>query len=87
MPVTTSTPPTIAASPSIAWLTMSRARLGTRSMTAPVHGARTSIGMNCSPVTMPSAVPEFWVRTVRTTQSWAARPIQVPTLEMIAPVA
>ena len=36
---------------------------------------------------MPTAAPELSVSTVRTSQSWATRCIQVPVFETIAPVA
>ena len=62
-------------------------RLGKRSTSIPANGARMRKGRNCSPVTMPSAVDEWSVRIVRTSQSWATRPIHVPTLETIAPEA
>ena len=34
---------------------------------------------------MPTAWAEWWVRMVRTSQSWATRCIQVPMLETIEP--
>ena len=45
------------------------------------------MGPNCSAITMPTAVAFLWVSSVRTSQSWAVRCIQVPTLETSAPPA
>ena len=45
------------------------------------------MGPNCSPVVIPTATAELAVSTVRTSQSWATRCIQVPVLEIIAPAA
>ena len=68
------------------WVYISSVRLGMRSASDPAYGASTAIGRNCSPVTMPSAVEELFVRMVRTSQSWATRAIQVPTFEIRPPV-
>ena len=62
-------------------------RLRNRSAIIPVDRREQRNGRNCSPVTMPSAVDEWSVSTVRTSQSWPTRPIQVPTLETSAPEA
>jgi hypothetical protein len=70
----------------MSWVTTSTLRLANRSATSPAAGDISSIGRNCSPVTMPSAVAELSV-SFRTIQSWATRCIQVPTLEMTAPPA
>ena len=67
------------------WVAISSRRLGSRSAISPPYGASSSIGRNCSPVVMPTASAEWSVRMVRTSQSWATRCIQVPTLETIAP--
>ena len=45
------------------------------------------MGRNCSPVVMPTAVPEWSVRIVRTSQSCAILCIQVPMLDTRAPPA
>ena len=48
-------------------------------------GASKSIGANCSAVVIPNASAELSVRMVNTSQSWATRCIQVPTLETMPP--
>src|SRR5450756_3055626 len=60
-------------------------RLGKRSVITPAIGANNTIGANCSPVTIPNATDECGVSSVRTNQSWATRPIQVPVLDTRAP--
>jgi len=58
-----------------------------RSAAKPVHGSSSSCGANCSAMTTPSADAFWWVSWVSTSQSWAVRCIQVPTLETSAPAA
>ena len=67
------------------WVANRMRRLRNRSATIPAHGASSTIGANCSPVTTPRAIGSLSVSWVRTSQSWATRPIQVPTLETSAP--
>ena len=52
------------------WVTSRMRRLRKRSAISPAHGASSRKGRNCRPVTMPSAVDEWSVSTVRTSQSW-----------------
>jgi hypothetical protein len=69
------------------WVANRMRRLGKRSAIIPPTGAKSARGANCNPVTIPNATDELSVNTVRTNQSWATRPIQVPVLEMRAPAA
>ena len=73
--------------PSSDWVVSRMRRLLNRSAIIPVTGASSRNGRNCSPVTMPSALDEWSVSWVRTSQSWPTRPIQVPTLETSEPEA
>ncbi len=56
-----------------------------RSATVPVSGSSRTAGPNCSAIVIPTAVASSSVSWVSTSQSWAMRCIQVPTLETIAP--
>ena len=70
-----------------AWVAISSLRRFSRSAAKPVKGNSTSCGPNCSAITMPTAVALWFVRWVSTSQSWAVRCIQVPTLDTSAPAA
>ena len=70
------------------WVVSRMRRLLNRSAIIPVdRREHRGTGRNCSPVTMPSALDEWSVSWVRTSQSWPTRPIQVPTLETSEPEA
>ena len=84
--VSASTPRIRASAPIAAWVTIRIRRLEYRSAIIPPHRLNSSIGRNCSPVVMPSAVPLPWVSS-STSQSCATRCIQVPVLEITWPVA
>jgi hypothetical protein len=85
VPVTARTPRRRLDTASIDWVRNRMRRRGKRSATSPAQGASRRNGRNCSPVTMPSAVADPLVRTVRTSQSWPTLPIHVPTLETKPP--
>ncbi len=85
VPVTTSRPRQRAKKPMAVWVITSSLRLFIRSASTPAKGPRNRMGRNCRPVVTPAAVPSWWVSTVRTSQSWATRCIQVPMLETRAP--
>ena len=57
-----------------------------RSATSPATGARKSCGPSCSAIVMPMAPASCRVRWSKTSQSWAVRCIQVPMLEIRAPM-
>ena len=84
-PNTASTPSTAAVLPMANWVTISTLRFEKRSAITPAMGENSRIGRNCRPVVMPSA-PALPV-SVRTSQSWATRCIQVPTFDTSEPVA
>jgi len=86
-PVTTRMPVSNDVSANALWVANRMRRLGKRSAIIPPIGANSTSGANCNPVTIPSATDECGVSSVRTSQSWATLPIQVPVLEMRAPAA
>jgi len=83
--VIASTPRISARPPIAAWVAIRMRRLAYRSAIIPPYMLK-SIGRNCRPVVMPSAIPLSWVSS-STSQSCATRCIQVPVLETTCPVA
>ena len=71
--------------PSADCVISSTVRFEKRSTTAPAYGARNGTARNCSAVTMPSAVLEWSVSSVSTSQSWPIRWTHVPRLLTSAP--
>ncbi len=67
------------------WVSISSVRRSIRSATSPVTGSRSSCGPNWRAIVTPTAVASSSVSSVRTSQSWAMRCIQVPTFETTAP--
>ena len=77
--VTTSTPSRSASAPAVDCVATRRRRLSTRSAMTPPYAPPSSIGVNCSAVTAPSAKPLPVSR--RTSQPCATHCIHVPVIE------
>ncbi len=80
-PVTVSSPSSRDCTAMAVCVISSSRRLGNRSARTPPVRPSSVWGRNCSAVMTPTALPLFPVRW-RTSRSWAARCIQVPTLEV-----
>ena len=84
-PLSTRTPSPAASTPWPTCVAISSLRRSTRSASSPAYGDSRSTGANCRAVVMPTATPDSSVSSVRTSQSWATRCIQVPTFATSAP--
>jgi hypothetical protein len=83
-PVVTSTPSTSASRPETVCVANRSLRLENRPAMTPPYGAATSMGRNCSAVTVPSAVPDPVRRS--TSQDCATACIQLPDSEIACPM-